>query len=150
MKKLAIAIIPLLVFALVFSALGCKKTTTTTPTPTLTLTPTATTTPTPTPTPTLTLTPTPSPTTVALFLSVTQPQDQSVVNTASITVSGSTIPGAVVSVSVNDSIYIPGVDNKGHFNISVPLDEGPNLIEVVASDYYGNQKSVTIDIVYTT
>lgn len=136
MKKLAIAIIPLLVLALVVGAVGCKKTATPTPSPT--------------PTPTLTPTPTPTPTTVALFLSVTSPQDQSVVNTASISVSGSTIPGAVVSVSVNDSIYIPSVDNTGHFAISVPLDEGPNLIEVVASDYYGNQKSVTISIVYTT
>ena len=136
LKKLAIAIIPLLVLALVFGAIGCKKAATPSPSPS--------------PSPKLTPTPTPTPTTGALFLSVTQPQDQSVVNTASITISGRTIHGAVVSVSLNDSIYIPSVDNNGYFTISVPLDEGPNLIEVIASDYYGNQKSVNISIIYTT
>jgi len=152
LKKLAIAIIPLLVLALVFGAIGCKKAATPSPSPspTLTLTPTPIPTSSPSPTPTLTPTPTPTPTTGALFLSVTQPQDQSVVNTASITISGRTIHGAVVSVSLNDSIYIPSVDNNGYFTISVPLDEGPNLIEVIASDYYGNQKSVNISIIYTT
>ncbi len=119
MKKFVIAVIPLLVLALVLGTVGCKKAATPTPTP------------------------------VALFLSVTQPKDGSVVNTANVTVSGSTIPGAVVSVAVNDTVYIASVDARGDFSIAVPLDEGPNFIEVDASDDYGNQQSASIGIVYT-
>ncbi len=132
MKKLVVVLIPLLVLVLVSGAVGCKKEAT----------------PTPTPTPTSTSTPTPTPTSTTLFLKVTSPQDESTVSTANVTVTGSTIPGAVVSVSVDDSIVIADVDQNGNFQTVVPLEEGPNFIEVDASDPLGNQVSATVSIVY--
>lgn len=110
---------------------------------------------TPTNVPTTTLaTPTPSAspavTSPALLLTVTQPLDGAQVSTISITVAGTTNPGAVVSVLVNDEITIADVDSNGGFSAAVVLEEGPNLIEVIASDQQGNEKSSTIAVIYIT
>jgi hypothetical protein len=40
------------------------------------------------------------------------------------------------------------VDNQGNFTTLVVLEEGPNLIEVVASDLEGNQESHTLVTIY--
>ena len=93
--------------------------------------------------------PAPTPASTALFLKVTSPQDQSTVSTANVTISGSTIPDAVVSISVDDSIVIADVDQNGNFQAVVTLEEGPNFIEVDASDPPGNQVSASVSIVYT-
>jgi hypothetical protein len=134
MRKLVIVLIPLIV-VLALGAFACAGEGTT---------------PTVSPTPALTHTavPTATPASTALFLKVTSPQDQSTVSTANVTVSGSTIPGAVVSVSVDDSVVIADVDQSGNFQAVVTLDEGPNFIEVDASDSLGNQVSANLSVVY--
>lgn len=118
MRKLAIALIPFTA-VLIFSAFACGGEAAT-----------------------------PTPASTALFLKVTSPQDQSTVSTANVTVSGSTIPDAVVSISVDDSIVIADVDQNGNFQAVVTLEEGPNFIEVDASDPLGNQVSASVSIVY--
>ncbi len=80
----------------------------------------------------------------ALKLLVTSPVDESVVNVASITVTGQTIPGAVVSVN-GDLI---DVDATGKFRIPVNLEEGPNVMEIVASDDRGSELSTVVRIIY--
>lgn len=84
----------------------------------------------------------------ALFLEVTQPQDDTQVSTSSILVTGKTIPNAVVSVSVDDKLEMANVDQNGDFSVTVDLEEGPNFIEVIASDQQGNEKSMSIAIIY--
>lgn len=84
------------------------------------------------------------PSTGPVALQVTTPQDGAVVNTPQIQVSGTASPGAVVSV--NDIILIVGVD--GTFATTVSLDSGPNLIEVVASNDSGDQKTVDLTVTY--
>jgi len=79
-----------------------------------------------------------------LALKVTTPQDESIVNAASITVAGQTIVGAVVSVNGN----LVDVDASGKFQTTVQLDEGPNIIEVVASDVTGNELSAILRVIY--
>jgi hypothetical protein len=138
MRKLAVILVVLVILALASGAVGCNKELTPTPTPT----PTSMSTPTPTPLATPTTTP------AALFLTITSPQDQSTVSTANVTVSGSTIPGAVVSVSVDSNLVIADVDQNGNFQTVVTLDEGPNFIEVDASDPLGNQVSANVSVVY--
>jgi hypothetical protein len=127
MRKLSIVLIPLVMLVLTFSALACAGKGAT---------------PTPTPTPTPISTPAPA----ALFLNVTSPEDESTVNTANVTVSGSTIPGAVVSVSVGDNTVMADVDQDGNFQAVVPLEEGPNQIDVAASDQQGNEQSSTVSV----
>jgi len=79
-----------------------------------------------------------------LTLQVLSPQDEAVVNTPQVDVIGSAPAGAVISI--NDDILIVGAD--GQFKTTVALDEGPNLIEVVASDDNGNETSFILTITY--
>jgi len=118
MRKLTIVLIPLIVLVLMLGAFACGKEATPTPTP------------------------------AALFLEITSPADESTVSTGNVTVSGSTIPGAVVSISIDDSTVIADVDPNGNFQTVVPLEEGPNFIEVIASDPLDNQVSDNVTIVY--
>lgn len=132
---------------------------TTTPTPALTptpvatptITPVATSTPaltpgtTPAPTPVITVTPTPAP--VTLSLEISAPEDESVVSADTITVRGTTAPGAVVSVSVDGILEVTIADVGGHFSAVVALQEGPNFIEVVASDLEGNEVTEVLMVI---
>jgi hypothetical protein len=45
-------------------------------------------------------------------------------------------------------VEIANVDQNGNFSVTVNLEEGPNLIEVVASDQLGNEKSSSIAVIY--
>ena len=107
-------------------------------------TPTPTPTPAPTSTPTPELTPTPTPTSIGFFLQVTEPQDESIVTSSVIPVGGTTSPDAVVSVNGE----VVEVDERGNFTTMVTLEEGPNIIEVIASDFEGNKESTILAVIY--
>ncbi len=94
-------------------------------------------------------TPTPTPTPAALFLEIVEPENESTVSTESIIVSGSTIPGAVVSILVDTEIAIADVDEQGNFSATVTLEEGPNYIEVLASDQEGNEEYSILVVIYS-
>ena len=79
-----------------------------------------------------------------LFLEVSEPADESVVTEATVTVRGTTTPDAVVSI---DGTTVD-VDVNGVFVADVTLVEGPNVIEVVASDLSGAQESAQIAVIY--
>jgi FtsP/CotA-like multicopper oxidase with cupredoxin domain len=67
-----------------------------------------------------------------LFVRVIDPVEEDVevpLETTSITISGMTLPGAIVSV---DGMLVD-VDDQGVFTWSVALDEGANSIDVIAS-----------------
>jgi len=57
---------------------------------------------------------------------------------------GSAAAGAVVSI--NDEILLVGNDQQ--FNTTIALDEGPNLIEILASDDQGNETSLLLIVTY--
>jgi len=118
--------------------LGCTRASaTSTPPFTSTTTPTATSIPT---TTAISPTATPEP----FLLIVTEPEEDSVVSSSPVTVSGSTTPDAIVSVN-GESVE---VDIDGNFIAEVALEEGPNAIEVVASNLQGDQESVVLAVVY--
>jgi len=77
-------------------------------------------------------------------LTVTQPADNIIVDTDRIEVKGTTGPGAVVSANSEFTT----ADSQGNFAIVVTLDEGPNIIEVVASDASGNEANLTLTVSY--
>ena len=79
-----------------------------------------------------------------LFLQVTSPLDGDTVNTAQVDVIGSASTGTVISI--NDDILIVG--DNGQFKDTVALDEGPNLIEIVASDDGGNETYLELTVTY--
>jgi len=97
-----------------------------------------------------TRTPTPAapgatPAVPALSLVVTAPQDEVVVKEAVLRVLGRTSPDAVVSV---DGKIVRTVDIEGNFSTLVSLVEGPNLLEVIATDYRGGQASQVLTVIY--
>ena len=71
----------------------------------------------------------------ALFLELTSPDDEAVLTENTVEVTGETTPDAVVSV--NGQPVEVGAD--GNFEMTVTLEEGPNFLEVVASDFAGNR-----------
>ena len=97
-----------------------------------------------TPTTLLQPTPTSAPETAGFWLQVLAPVDEAVVNTPQVDVTGSAPAGAVVSI--DDEILVVGSDQQ--FKTTVTLDEGPNLIEVIASDESGNEMSVLLTVTY--
>ena len=80
----------------------------------------------------------------SFFLNVTQPVDNSSTNSNKIEVKGYTSPGAVVTVNGE----LADVNDEGTFTTIINLEEGPNLIEVIASDIEGNQDSQTLVAIY--
>ncbi len=80
----------------------------------------------------------------AVSLQVLSPQDGAIVNTQQVSVTGAASPGAVVSV--NDDILLVGPD--GQFHDTVTLDEGPNVIEIVASNTSGSETSLELAVTY--
>jgi len=82
----------------------------------------------------------------ALELVVTAPQDEVVVKDAVIRLVGRSSPDAVVSVNGN---IVRSMDIEGNFSTLVSLIEGPNLLEVLATDYRGGQASQVLTVIYT-
>ena len=78
------------------------------------------------------------------FLTVTQPSSESITDAEEVEVIGITLPGAIVTVNGE----LAEVDNQGNFTTLVSLEEGPNLIEVVASDLEGNQDNYSSAIIF--
>jgi hypothetical protein len=164
-----LGIVLCIVLALFAAGMSCGEEDDSTPTPTATATPTpvqspeasptATPTSTPvetqaaTPTPTATLAPTetpfvsPIPTPAAPPLDVLEPADESVVSAATVNVIGSTLPGVVVSVSVDGVVEVAIADSAGDFAVTVPLESGPNYIEVVASNVEGRETIVVLTVI---
>ncbi len=98
---------------------------------------------TPTPPPPTTPTPTPVPAAPS-GLVVTAPVDETVTTASPISVKGSAPIDAIVSVNGK----VVALQNDGSFAVTVDLLEGPNLVEVTASDYQGNTVSKVITVMY--
>jgi len=79
-----------------------------------------------------------------LALEISTPQDESVVTSATIVVSGTTEANAVVSVNG----VLVDIDDEGQFSTTITLEEGPNYIEVLASDYEGNEAVKSLSVIY--
>ena len=79
-----------------------------------------------------------------LSLVILSPLDGSVVNTSIVEVVGEAPAGAVISIG--DDILIVGAD--GRFKHIVSLQEGPNVIEILASDASGNEAYLMLSIFY--
>ena len=76
------------------------------------------------------------------YLEVLQPPDGGIVEIDKVEIRGHTSPGAVVSV--NGEIAV--ADNQGAFALTIALEEGPNIIEVIASDEEGNEARANLTI----
>ena len=79
-----------------------------------------------------------------LFLIVTDPEDQTIVSKSPVRVAGRTTPDAVVSVN---GVSLP-LDSLGVFESTVALQDGPNIIDVVATGPEGDVLDSVLAIIY--
>ena len=80
-----------------------------------------------------------------MFLQLVEPADTEVfTNEPSLYVVGRTRVDAVVTI--NDTVVEPNID--GQFSLTVDLEEGPNIIEVVASVASGEQLDLVLVVFY--
>ena len=80
----------------------------------------------------------------ALWVKITSPLDNSVVSAAEIDVIGAAPVDTVLSI--NDDIVQVGSDQK--FTAHLTLDEGINIIEVLASDLSGNEVFIPLTVYF--
>ena len=97
----------------------------------------------------MTATPVPTPTSTPapddFVLHIVEPVEAETLTTnPTLLVSGRTRVDAVVTV--NDTFVDPDID--GRFSAEIPLDEGPNFIEVVASIATGEELSTVLVVIY--
>lgn len=93
--------------------------------------------------PTLAVATTPTPSGV-FVITIDAPREGETVRTSPLAVIGQTAPNAVVSV--NDAVAIAGPD--GRFNLSVALEAGPNVLEIIASKSSGEQVFAILTVLY--
>jgi len=87
----------------------------------------------------------PTPTAQSSFtIAVEAPRDGETLRVSPTIVIGQTQPNALVSV--NDTVGF--ADAAGRFSLSVPLAEGPNILEVLASNTAGEQVFVIVTVLY--
>ncbi len=115
---------------------------TATPAPTATVVP-PTPVPTSTPVPVPTSTPTPKSGTFNLSLDFEGLGEESVVRSETVLLRGLTSPDAIVSVNG----VIVQVQADGTFELTLLLEAGPNIVDVVASDLSGNTISSSLAII---
>jgi len=105
--------------------------------------------PTPLPLPTATVETASAPASVeyaagALWVRLFSPTDETVVNAPQVTVSGQAPPDTIISI--NDEILI--VPSEQFFSVDIPLDEGANVLEFIASDINGNEVTFVLTVIY--
>ena len=78
------------------------------------------------------------------LLLVTEPENESIVSVSMLRLAGRTGPNAIVSINGRS---VP-VDRFGYFSGTVALDEGPNVIDVVATNDDGRTLSTVLAVIY--
>jgi len=80
----------------------------------------------------------------ALWVQLFAPRDEEIISVAQIEMSGKAPAGTVISV--NEMIALVSTDETFSFLIS--LEEGPNVLEFVASDVDGNEIAFVLTVIY--
>ena len=80
-----------------------------------------------------------------LTLQIFSPEDNTTVSSAVISAVGRASPDATVSVNGQ----LVELDPSGNFETALHLDEGPNLIEAIASDLAGDVRSSVLTVIFT-
>ncbi len=90
------------------------------------------------------------PTTNNLQLTITSPEDEFLSSTNSVTISGTTVASAVVSITHETGETLLQADTSGKFSSEVALESGYNQIIVTAFDSTGKSATKQLLVTYTT
>ncbi len=105
--------------------------------------------PTTSPTPTSSVNPSPESTSSA-SISITSPIDYSLVNTETISIQGTTLANAVVTVIGEDATDMTIASNEGKFNLSIKLSGGANNLTITAFSPTGERAETILTITFST
>jgi len=83
-------------------------------------------------------------------LEINEPENESIIETASVKLKGKTLSHAVVVIIYPEGESIVEADDEGDFESMVTLKGGANEIRVTVYDGEGNKKEDTITLVYST
>jgi hypothetical protein len=93
----------------------------------------------------------PAQTVTAIPLNFTAPaEDETLVSTNALTLTGKTAPGAVVAIMRENEQDLVTADDNGNFSLDITLDGGYNRINATAFDKNGNTAKASFLITYTT
>ncbi len=79
-----------------------------------------------------------------LWIKIDYPEDGAVVDASELEIRGSASTGTVITIN-DDILY---VESGEKFSDVIQLDEGANLIEIVASDEIGNEVQLFLTVYY--
>ncbi len=83
-------------------------------------------------------------------LTISEPENEAVVNKSSIVIKGHTIPGATVVLIGNEDEVILEASQSGSFRTDFELTGGVNDIEATAYDDKGNEAKEILTVTYST
>lgn len=83
-------------------------------------------------------------------LQIDSPENNSLISTSKITITGLTKANSHIIVATNTDSFIGEADNQGKFEIPTELEAGLNLIKISSIDSDGNQKDTEINVTYST
>lgn len=93
--------------------------------------------------------PTPTPK-LAIFLTVTSPENESVTNKRTISLSGQTTPDATIVVTTNSEDQVVTPAANGNYSITVNLLDGVNRVVLTAIASNGDEVQKTLTITSST
>ena len=93
------------------------------------------------------ITPTPK---QSIFLNVDLPKDEDVVSNKVITVSGKTVPDAIISIISDNYQDVITPSQNGGFSTTININDGQNLIEITATLPNGESTKVKRVITFST
>ena len=91
---------------------------------------------------------TPAPT-IGILL-ITEPDENSLVNTESVTLKGKAEPGSTIIVTTPTDAVTTVADNSGNWIANIKLSAGANGVSVTALNEQGEEFSTQITITYST
>jgi hypothetical protein len=83
-------------------------------------------------------------------LTITSPQDESVVTSKIITVSGTTDPAATVMVETSSEDTVVKPSSSGAFSLTITLPDSENTILITAIGKDGSEVQKTLTVAYET
>lgn len=97
-----------------------------------------------------TTSPTATPTPLKHFIIIDQPDDNAVVSSGELTVSGKTTPKSTIAIVSEKNEYFTSSDEAGLFSQKIELITGVNEIKMAALAPNEEQAEITLTVVYTT
>ena len=92
-------------------------------------------------------TPTPRPT---VYISLSNPNDETIVSSKTLTINGKTNPNATIIIYTSDDQQVIQPSTQGDFSTTIAIDDGENLIKITSILPGGEITSVQRTVTYST